>query len=1522
MYSDSLLTTHLQTSSVIQSKSKILAEWNLNIVENIDTIGNYFYRPDTSGPNYNSIYATLPTTWSTTPETSSTINPQYYGGTNYDVVIDGGYDYTGTIPLTFTKQDEQQKALMSLEDCFKRFRPRSGINKLRYFNNKKTTPSNTNMYQRPRYYIAGANDIFKYWSSYRKTGTFNANNTEKVVGISYAPNNKIEDVAPFVVYKNQIPTNRVVIKVQTNVGDGQLLDSNNVAIVQKDSTGATIEDPFYSGSTINYKSTPLVWTLEKYDGTAWTQIYTTSSDVFTTSDGYLELAYGLNNSEILTTYKDNFNFIGYLANTASLPALTSAQKGYGYIVQTNSTAKGSLYIWTGSAWTSAITPTYGWYVNSSTVNNSQPFISELTLKNSSYYTENNITTYRQFQYIKGLRVSVTQMKNPDTSFDLIELSPRLIADISDMTIGYSVKKIASDIGVSSFPVGQLLASSGSLQIFDYAQVFNQNNTNSLLNIYDSGKTQLQFTFASKNLQLKIYEKISQVPQGGGNYKDYTIPIKTMYLDGYPQYDNTTREISFNLRDFYFYFESITAPQIMMQNAPLSAIIATLLDNIGFSNYMFKRTTINGAPESDPIIPYFFVAPNKTIIQVLNDLAQATQTAMFFDEDNNFVCMSKGFLIPDSTSTRLTDTSSILTLLGNDSGNNKANILDIKSVNNDIYNDGKIVYRNRYIQKEIASLSQASNLDKDRVWRYKPVLLWEVSGEETTKSINEQTNTSSNYTLSAAPLNTTLTSDIPAVSNPSGVVTIINSTIDIGDSVYYMSRYNGYLYANGEIIKYDAIEYNITGSGNKWITSTEEYQRYFASLPFGGQMYPTGNVRIYAEPYYNTDGTYKLGPVIKHGRGQFGTTITNHYVGLDQDEDWSKDSVKIVSDWQVLFNNTYNYSTLSTIESNYSAIVAQKPKVSTKIKNFLGEAKYNSVTKKYDITDMLQASALIFTGPNFTFSNNGLSAINLLKKDLSGTQTNYDTYGTRLRIIGTQKVNSPLQSPSGANSLYTVTTVDGISNSISGSSGGMCINTLSDGTGYYYEIVALSNSGTTGLTATSKAGIYNIFFYRLDNYEYKKTVNVPISTTTGGGIKTVTGLEKAVVGTRVWLSNQTIISQNGYYVVSRAGSGSDGYMLVNVNSLKPILLYQGYTQILVDDGLFTGQSRSSTDTNPTVYDLSIQSNPSLNKDGSKTFSLYLNNSLVATVNDPQPLSKITQNVGAFIRGSSNIMFENIYALQSVDFAKKSSTYQNANSIFTSSDTNMNMNKSALSGILQSTYLNSISSASAASKSLYYDEFGTIMREMSYFNVKFDKAYPTLYSTIAPTFSNNKGFLVSGYTPNAYGAEFLLFNTTDSILSLDSTSGNYLRILGISFTQESVHDLTVDEYYSKLSDPSTSTGIKGKTPDTYKKEYTDIKNSRINYGVKSFTVDSTYIQNYTSAKSLMDWIIPKISKPRLSVGIDVFGLPILQLGDIVKINYTSSSINQINSPTSNFVVYSIEYSKNTKGPSMLVYLSEVV
>jgi hypothetical protein len=250
---------------------------------------------------------------------------------------------------------------------------------------------------------------------------------------------------------------------------------------------------------------------------------------------------------------------------------------------------------------------------------------------------------------------------------------------------------------------------------------------------------------------------------------------------------------------------------------------------------------------------------------------------------------------------------------------------------------------------------------------------------------------------------------------------------------------------------------------------------------------------------------------------------------------------------------------------------------------------------------------------------------------------------------------------------------------------------------------------------------------------------------------------------------------------------------------------------------------------------------------------------------------------------------------------------------------------MSGIFQSTYLSGISSQQPLKYNMYFDEFGTIMRECSYFDIKYDRSYPGISAQIAPIINNVKTYVVSGFQADSYGAEFLIFNTTDTALSLDEASGNYLRIIGVTFTQDTTYQLTVDEYFNKRSNFSTPK-LQGNrlilSPTIEKAKYDEIKQSRLIYGKNDFTIESDYIQSQDDAEQLMGWIINKIMNPRKSVGVNIFAIPTLQLGDIVTINYKDKDNLDLVTPASTrFVVYNIEYARSVDGPSMTLYLSEV-
>ena len=1465
MFEDKDLQTFLETASTIRNKSLVTAEWNMNIPTNIKHIGNYRYRP--TDPS--SIYSSLPTSFDINDAGNF-----YTGATDADVLVDGTFD-NDDIPTTFLTKKEKLKSLYSLEACFEQFRPRSGINKAVFFKDNGTKLHHPNLFMadRPRYYMPDKNDKFKYWTSYRGEGTYKYTYNDNTV--SYGPSqiftdkdgkqklgtvetwseygiaskvrgsqNSIEDACPFVVYKEKIPTNRVVVKMQTHTGTENLGPFSSP-------TGA-FADPFFG--ELNQK-TPSRWKIQFLKDGNWEDVIkfnpaTRRADgsPVIKSDGYVEIAYGL---VVPDEWVLNFVFAEIYTSISLLP--DQSVLGYAYLIKENENDIGKFHIWNGNDYT-VITPKYGWYVQDETVNRLTNFVTDATSPNVFIKSIDGKAQYREFEYISGIRIVVDTMNVKDSTFDLIEISPRLVANLSDKTLDYSINKSASDLGISGLPVGQLIASNGGINIFDYDQAFNENNPSSIIAKY-----------INRHVQFKFYEIIVDVDGW-----DYYVPIKTLYSDSFPKQDLMGKTVSLSLRDMYWYLESMTAPQILMTEVSVSSAVSLLLDHIGFSNYTFRRVE----NEKEVIIPYFFVGPDKSVAEVLQDLAVSTQTAMFFDEYNNFVMMSKDYIMPTKeqrpTNFALKGTNDLFEdrEIKNKTFDNAkiANIISISVQSNNVYNDGVINYTTRHIQRSIGSLRQASLLDEERYYTYKPALLWEVSGTENTKSINNEVGTQSAYVLSAIPLNSDLSSEVPVVKNN----TLINNTFSLGEAAYWITRYNGYFYSQGEIIKYDAVQYNVSGFGNVWITSTEDYQNYFSKLPFNGKIYPTGLVRIYSEPkYFEQSGVVQLqnGPVVKHGRGQFGTTVVAHSAGIS--DYWkSDDNTKgCYMSSEHLFEKTEAPSvttigssgklTDASISSDALARTSSKTGI---IKNFMSTSIVGEITTKtQQLPGSVQASALSLTGPNFTTKEKPRNFISYVHKSLQGKK--YKHFGTRMRIVG--KIESSAdrgQTSNGSSTYYVVngSTPDKNIN-IAGGSGGLAVMlNPTTNVGYYFEIAAL---GLGNLSETDRQSVSNVFFYKIK-------------------------------------------SDNGKAV--------------------PISLWDGLAQITVDDGRFTGQSRMFAEENPTVYDLAVEY-----EDIGKTrrFYLYMNGRLIKTVDDNDPLP-VYSDIALFTRGSSRVMFENVYALCN-NYSQNTSFSLGApvNSVFgdTEIDANESFRKYAISGLIQNTYLSGIGSSEPPKYDIYFEEFGSIMREAAAFNFKYDKAYPALTAKISPTFNKIKGYVVSGFRAGSYGAEFLIFNATDTALSLDETSGNYLRIQGVTFTQQSDNNLTVDEYFNKNSLESNPQFIADKlisNPYKFKQDYQDIKLSRMTYGKKDFALDTPYIQSQDEASSLMKWMIEKTTKPRKSIGVQIFSIPTIQLGDIVSVDYKENGISMASNSSNRFVVYNIEFARNSNGPDMKLFLSEVL
>ena len=1873
MFQSQSLEEFLATAHTIENSQEVFVEWNQNRLENIEKFGNYRYRPGTSDTLFGII----------TPVYDPNDEGGYYtGATDSDTVVDFGVSDFNS-PEFYVAPKKKMNLLYSLEDCFKHNRPRSGINKMlylgtvgasygynQYFDSLTTRRdlneplTSVNIARRPRYYMSSRFDAFKYWTSYRTESEITFSPT--VVGETPSPpitrefgisqnlddNSSlfyIFDCAPFVVYKNNIATNKIVVKVQTNVGEEDLgpfrIGNTN-----------DIPDPLFGYEN---QTTPQRWSIQVLkDDNSWNTIISFNENSLRMdgspiigSDGQLEIEYGL---EIPTGFEDTFILVREIFNTNELPFV--APIGYSYLLKQNENDKGTLYVSDGGSY-QVYPANYSWSISQNNITRSTHTVKKLT--DPEYFLENSKKVYREIEVIKGIRIVVDTMNKINSTFDLIEISPRIFSNITEKTISFSVQKTMSDLGNNSMPTGSLLASTGSISIFDEDFAFNENN------IFDPETS--TGSIISELLQTRAKFILFDVVKNVDDY-DYYIPIKTLYSEGFPQVSDGAVNINISLRDLFYFFESNKAPEMLLTNVSMSYAITVLLDSIGFSNYVFKRTS----KDNDLIIPFFFVNPDNNIAETLQQLTIASQSAMFFDEYNNFVVMYKNYILPTEQE-RETD----LVLYGQeevfDGETMLPNIVNISSQEKKVYNSGAINYTTRYIQKSIGSIIQAPYIDEYKTYVYKPVLLWEVEGQEKTKTINDLNSKSTAYTLSAMPLKTSLTSQVPQVINNQ----VVNNILDFGENVYWAGNYQGYFYANGEVIKYDAIEYYVAGLGNVWIQNNQEYQEYFAKLRFNGKMYPTGRVRIYAEIFN--------GEVKEHGRGQFDTNIVSHPAGVEESTWVQNSNVRgcIQASSQYLFNtNSKIYYPVNmgiektgdkkTIGSN-QYVAQDYANRSTRngiIKNFMANTNITENEANYFKTvrsGSVQTSALVFNGPQLP---NDLSPSDFVTYVYKPLDKPYKNFGTRVRVIGKiESQSSQDQTATGASNIYSLDQLSSTDPSkqvsISGGGGGIAIGLNKDtNVGYYYEIQALNQKNVGSYKNNTNSSKFNIikspqvtatndevtvwtekqhdfavsetitvsslvddnrkennpqttlngeftvtevskdrksFRYKIDGQSVRSakitaahrqsnvityTANnsfsagqlVTISgittssfnlssatilsasrssftvantgtnesaTVTSNSIATrvinvvqakssptdntlteytvdenifgvgqlvnVTGLTSSFNGTNMSISkissniiqkNITAVSGNGTYVTyttstnhgyfpkqtvkvsgieptsynwesieiydtpapnqfrvasnvsasvtdanglatvteyivstkkSTTGTAADGtgemqyvpltttssnggtaskdldsdtvisdiffYKIVSgensaeilkkertgnsvtlttlrehslvagesviissvdaalngtyvitsvtpktisystqssgtipstelqelgsavaVNKIAiPEVLWRGLVGIIVDDGKFTSQSRLVANENTTVYDLSLEY---LDVGSTRRFYLYLNDKQVATVDDLSPLPQYN-NLALFVRGSSKCMFENVYAISDnlSDGVSKSLQLPVSKAFGSKTITQSEaLRKYAVSGVVQNTYLSGINSESPPRYEMYFEEFGTIMREAAYFNIKYDRSFPALYAILAPTINRVQGYTTSGFFAGSYGAEFLIFNAADKNINLDDTTGNYLRILGISFTQNTSYSLTVDDFFKKNSDFSTAFYEIDSDPENYKALYSQIQSSRNKYGINEFVIETPYLQTGDAADQAMDWIIKKVMYPRKAVGVSTFATPHLQLGDIVTINYKSSGADIVSDESVRYVVYSIEYQKEASS-STTVYLAEV-
>ncbi len=163
-------------------------------------------------------------------------------------------------------------------------------------------------------------------------------------------------------------------------------------------------------------------------------------------------------------------------------------------------------------------------------------------------------------------------------------------------------------------------------------------------------------------------------------------------------------------------------------------------------------------------------------------------------------------------------------------------------------------------------------------------------------------------------------------------------------------------------------------------------------------------------------------------------------------------------------------------------------------------------------------------------------------------------------------------------------------------------------------------------------------------------------------------------------------------------------------------------------------------------------------------------------------------------------------------------------------------------------------SPAGKVAYLEEFGTVAREIRYVKANFNQpaAIPLYAST-----GTNKFATILGSRFSNHSAEIFVINNASSFIPLQAAENKFF-VLG------NYVDITAQHEYT----------------ETTTSDYTTLEPA---------TFQSTWIQSEADAKSLFNWIKLQWSKQQQSINMEIFGNPVIEVGDIVTVNYPKNDLN---------------------------------
>jgi hypothetical protein len=1090
------------------------------------------------------------------------------------------------------------------------------------------------------------------------------------------------------------------------------------------------------------------------------------------------------------------------------------------------------------------------------------------------YVVNDITQLddlnpTELKRIKGIRLTVYKMSLVTTSrgnfpaaLELIEISPRVEADVSDYTEGFNFNNSIGDSTNFGLPVGSVVAGTGSLTLSNEENLF----------LFTSALKTLGML--SPDVKFSFYQLVT--PPGN---VEKAIPLKVMYsIEWNVQEDYS---VSIQLEDGFKYLRETSAPDLLFNSSigiPMSVIILFLLDNAGITNYEFKKTD-NLSDKQDTLIRSFFSQKEQTVAEVLEELAVATQCAMYYDAVGNLSVLTKERLtekvgkIDSASSTVGTDFWMILdedyTINGSNAteysftASYTSNVISYSERQLNPVTDGDIVYHtygppkqprlDEFPEQALNRLLENTTFPASLAFTnygYNTSIVWTAAeGDDGVMGAANLMKTLSNIrlkdlfsssTFNAADEDEAVRAIYAASSGTQKLSYIMYLDPNEGLTI---NPYSGTVLIGNEFIKYNGKLVSITSTNSvggsvsteKILFSREEFLQEIRNIGVGGSVKLLGLVVDFEfQITAQTDSQYTY-KVIGDGRGKLGSDVQTHYAGVEEFVGLRENlryGLSLGSSYnrnfpipQVTIKN--NFLERTRYKSAYRAL--QKKGLLDKFssQSYLGFMKISGIANEKDKSVINK----LFSGQGSSDVADELKAIN--SETDTAVPGNFDDfvflagerniYGQKIQIPFSANVISTrmrLFSPRRKlkNQFLTMETLSSIA--------GIAFNVNQYGEGYYLEVEGVA-SGKSNVA--SEAYKNNLRFYKV-------TIN------------------KGVFEPRLIFAAP---------VAAYTTSNIDVQILKNDKNADPF-----FDLTVVIDRPRNGQLIRYTI-----------------RYGDTRVGQFVESANDA-VNGPF--------TSLFVRGDSQAIFEYISAGARPVGAGDRSLFNAYNRI----------DDQVRAGILpldqQLLYKNE-------NILYYFNDFAKLVREVKDYDIRF--TYPAYSSALLDVSKINPQYMVKKYSPTPFGARLIVANTSSGPIILTEQSNTPLYIAAIAMEELSTGTVNMDDTYDKI--------------DEKKRRVVDNEKNKALYGLQTFTIDSQYMQSLAQARDMMRWIIRYCNRPRVQLSMEVFANPLLELGDKVKVYDKSRGYYEQNADFGNktFTVSAITYSVSDSGPTMNVDLIEV-